>query len=552
MKLQRNRIAVSSGMSVVLAFGVLAGCMNDSSEPPTGESAPPAEQNEDTSGLADGGVTHPEGYPITKEPITIKAAVMYSSLRPEMDTTAIWEYVAKKTNINLEIEVLKDRDKADLMFASGDFPDLLMNVGINANQMTNAAEGGNFVELKPLLEQYAPTWNRFLEENKLVYNASLATDGKLYSLPYIDFAPFDRNLRDQWIVMDSWLKELNLPIPKTAEEFKNALKAIKANAGQGTIPADVIPYYFYFDGYVGGQFDIYGSFGVYITSADYVVVENGVVKDQSTNPAIKEPLKYLRDLYAEGLIPPEVFTDDFNTYASKISSIPPIVGSYHSYANRQPDLGAPMGPLDTGNGRKPLMRSQAYVPGPAHTAIITKNNKYPVATVRLLEAIATDTELGLTISRGTKGIVWDIDNEGKAFQHFWEESPDKMAEHAGDLGLHNSFVALKGQTFYEEVWKELSYDTVNSRAWAYENVYKDVVMPNDMVYVEGALGPDDIAMLNQYRTDLTNYRKAVFADFITGKQDIDANWDAYVEQMNNLGLEPFIALRQKAYEVMAK
>lgn len=535
------------GLSGVMMFSLLTGC-SKSEELGNAGNTPLKE----VDGLADGGMTNLEGYPITKEPITIKAVIPYNALRPNMDTTEIWKYVAEKTNINVEVEVLKDAEKIDLMFASNDFPDLIMGVGMNPNQMTSAIEGGEFVEMKPLIEKYAPTWNRFMEEQKLVYNGSLAANGKLYGLPYIDFAPFDRNLRDQWIIMDSWLKELKLPIPKTTEEFKNTLKAIKDNAGKGSIPSDVIPYYFSFDNYVGGQIDIYGSFGVYITNADYLYVANGVVKDQSTNPLIKEPLKYLRELYQMGLIPPEVFTDDWNTYASKISSIPPIVGSYHSYANRQPELGTAMGPLDSGNGQKPFIRSQAYVAGPANTAVITKNNKYPVATVRLMEAIATDLELELTVSRGVKGTLWDFDNEGKAYQLFWEESPDKMTANSGKLGLHNSFVALKDQDFYANKWKELSYDQKNTRAWAYEHVYKDAVMPNEMVYVEGALDADDVSMVNQYRTDLTNYRKAVFADFITGKQDIDAQWDAYVKQMHNLGLEKFVELRQKAYDLMVK
>jgi len=543
MKREKSRFIMNIGLSGALVISMLAGC-SKGEEAGNGASNLTAE----VDGMADGGMTNLEGYPITKEPITIKAVIPFNPLRPNSDTTDIWKYVAEKTNIKVEVEVLKDQEKVDLMFASNDFPDLLLGVGIR----DTAVEGGEFVEMKPLIEKYAPTWNRFMEEQKLVYNGSLAADGKLYGLPYIDFAPFDRNLRDQWIIMDSWLKELNLPIPKTTEEFKNTLKAIKDNAGKGTIPSDVIPYYFSFDNYVGGQMDIYGSFGVYVTSPDYLFVDKGVVKDQSTNPAIKEPLKYMRELYQMGLIPPEVFTDDWNSYASKISSNPPVVGVYHSYANRQPELGTAMGPLDSGNGSKPLIRSQAYVAGPANTAIITKNNKYPAATARLMEALATDLDLELTVSRGEKGILWDYDSEGKAYQLFWEESPDKMAEHKNKLGLHNSFVALKDQDFYNSKWKELSYEQKNTRGWAYEHVYKDVVMPNEMIFVEGAMNPDDVSMMNQYKGDLTNYRKAMFADFITGKQDIDAQWDAYVKQMQSLGLEKFVELKQKAYDLMVK
>ena len=549
MQKRQIRSVLAFLAAAALSFSMLAGCGQSSNSSSTSSSQPDGSA---ATGLDEGGVTNAEGLPITSEPITLKAAVKYNAVFPDMGESNIWKTVAEKTNITLDLEVLKDADKVDLMFASGEFPDLLMGVGASANQITNAVDGGYFVELEPLLEQYAPTWYQLMQANPLVYNSSLATDGKLYSLPYLDFDPASRNLRDQWIVMKSWLDELNLPVPTTTGEFKDTLAAIKENAGKGSIPAEVTPFYFLFDSYIGGQFDIYGSFGVYITSADYIYVDNGVVKDQATNPAIKEPLKYLKELYSAGLIPPEVFTDDWNTYAAKISSNPPVIFSYGSYTNRQTDIGISIKPLDSGNGSTPLMRSQAYTPAPANAAIITVNNKYPVATTRLFEAIATDTDLKLTVGRGTKGIVWDYDDAGKAYSIFWEESQDLWTANTKDLGAQNSFVGLFDTNFYENVWTDVTADTENSRAWAYYNVYQDCVMPNEMVYVSGSLSTDDTNMLNQYSTDLSSYRKSTFADFITGKQDIDAAWDAYVAKMKELGLDEFIALKQKGYDLMTK
>lgn len=553
MKRRRYKSIIAVLLTIIMAAQILAGCSKSTEKnKSTDEAKTTNTEQSDSSGLDEGGVTNATGLPIAKEPITIKAVVMANSLLPDMATSNVWKTVAEKTNINLELEILGDAEKVDLMFASGEFPDLLFRTDASANHITTAVDGGSFVEMEPLLEKWAPTWYDFLQKNPLVYNSSLATDGKLYGLPYIDFDPASRNLRDQWIIMKSWLDELNLEVPTTTEEFKNALIAIKNNAGKGTIPSDVIPYYFYFDNYIGGQFDIYGSFGVYITSGDYLYVDNGVVKDQSTNPAIKEPLKYLKELYSLGLIPPEVFTDDWNSYVSKITSNPPIVGSYGSYANRQMDIGTPMKPLDSGNGIKPLMRSQAYTPAPTNVAIITSNNKYPVATTRLLEVLATDTDMKLTVARGTKGIVWDYDENNKAYQIFWEENQELWKQNSKELGAHNCFVGLFDTDFYKNVWKDVNEDVVNSRTWAYYNVYEGNVMPNDMVYVSGSLDQDDSNLLNQYSTDLNSYRKATFADFITGKKDIDKEWDTYVAKMNDLGLKNAIELRQKAYDIVTK
>lgn len=558
MKRRRYKNIIALLLAIILVAQVSTGCGKGTENTPApgtdteNTPVPTASGTEQSGseGLDEGGITNATGLPITKEPITIKAVVKTNVLFPDMATSNVWKTVADATNINLELEVLEDDEKVDLMFASGDFPDLVLSTNASANHMAMAVDGGYFVELEPLLEKYAPAWYEFLQKNPLVYNSSLATDGKLYGLPYTDFDPAARNLRDQWIIMKSWLDELNLEVPTTTEEFKNALLAIKNNAGKGSIPSDVIPYYFLYDSYIGGQFDIYGSFGVYITSGDYLYVDNGVVKDQSTNPAIKEPLKYLKELYGLGLIPPEVFTDDWNNYVSKITSDPAIVGSYGSYINRQMDTATALKPLDSGNGSTPLMRSQAYTPAPANVAIITSNNKYPVATTRLLEMLATDTELKLTVGRGTKGIVWDYDENNKAYSLFWEENQELWRKHSKELGIQNSFPNIFDTNFYENVWKDINIDVPNSRTWAYYNVYEDCVMPNDMVYVSGALDEDDNNMLKLYATDLTNYRKTAFADFITGKQDIDAGWDAYVAKMNELGLKSFVELKQKGYDII--
>lgn len=554
MKRRKNWLALS--LAAALLLSSVTGCSGGSEgSSSAAESAGSSETagssaSSETAEDPDGGATNREGLPIAKEPITITAGIKFDSMRPDKDTTSVWDYVEEKTNIRVDVEIYSDVEKANLMFASRDYPDLIMSSGAASTVLTTAAQAGDFVELEPLLPEWAPTWDAFFQENELCYNGELL-DGKLYSLPYVDFADFDRDLRDQWLFIEPWLEELNLEVPTTTEEFKNALIAVKENAGTGTIPENVVPFYFFFDNYIGGQFDIYASFGVPITSVDYLVVQDGVVKDQSTNPDIKEPLKYLKELYELELIPPEIFTDDWNTYVSKTASDPPIIASYGSFASRQPDMTVPMGPLDAENGKTPYMRSQAYAANVKNAAIISATNPYPIATLRMLEWIVADPEAMVTVNRGAQGVAWDYNEDGKIYELFWEESPDLMSENSKDLGIHNGFIGLWDQNFRENYWYEKTLEDETSRAWAYENYYKDKTMPNEWVYIEGPLSADDTAMANQYKTDLANIRKTAFADFITGRTDIDAGWDAYVDSMKNAGLDQFVELKQKSYDAIA-
>lgn len=49
-------------------------------------------------------------------------------------------------------------------------------------------------------------------------------------------------------------------------------------------------------------------------------------------------------------------------------------------------------------------------------------------------------------------------------------------------------------------------------------------------------------------TDITKYATQMFAAFVTGDSDIDAEWDAYVENLNNMGLQDVIDCYESALE----
>lgn len=526
---------------ITLTLGLISGCGNSEKSAPDKQDVSQTTKS-DSSGESTVAL-NPE------KPLKLKGAILYQALRPNMDTSEIWNYVKEKTGVEIEFTVFKDADQVSLMFASREFPDVAFSVFASASQMTDAAEAGDLIPLNDLIKKHAPTWDSFMNENKLAYKSCLLPDGKLYSLPFVDFAPYDRNIRDQWFINKTWLNELGLQAPTSTLDFKNILQAFKNNAGKGSIPKNVIPYYFTFDSYVGGQMDIYGSFGLNVTNADYLAVESGKVKYQAVNPDIKEPLKYLRELYAEGLIPPEIFTDDSASYFSKVSAKPAMVGSYTSYTNRNLDAFKAMAPVQSPNGKKPFMRRQNYVPGPAYAFMMFKNNPNPEATMAFCEW-AVQYENMMTISRGVKDVVWELTPDGKFKDIFWEESPDKMSANAKKLGLHNSFIAIRDKKFYSDMYVNKFAEQEGTRPWAYENIYKNFLAPEDGNYVGGTLTNEENKLMEQYTTDLSNLRKTKFAEWISGKGDIDAQWDTFVAKNQELNLEKWLELKQKSYDMM--
>lgn len=190
-----------------------------------------------------------QGRGITENPV-----MDYSDMK-------FFKDMEEATGVRFEIEEMSN-EKITLMFATGDFVDVMFGGSFSNSQLEIAANSGSVVELSGLLADNAPTWKKAFDENPMYYAASKFGEDKLYSLPNIRTLDADRGIRDVWWINQKWMDELNLKMPTTLAEFTDILRAFKANAGKGSIPENVMPWYFLTNGIISGQFDFYNTFGV--------------------------------------------------------------------------------------------------------------------------------------------------------------------------------------------------------------------------------------------------------------------------------------------------
>ena len=105
------------------------------------------------------------GYPIVKEPV--KKTIMLRkpaniSDPAEMETL---NYIAKLMNVEIEwIVVGADgwEERVNLMFASGDLPDIIMKGGIK--NLPRVVEDGQLVAIDGLMEEYSTGLKPLLEQ----------------------------------------------------------------------------------------------------------------------------------------------------------------------------------------------------------------------------------------------------------------------------------------------------------------------------------------------------------------------------------------------------
>lgn len=506
----------------------------------TAQTATEAAQ-EDAAG---GGLLNETGYPIVNEPITLKVGVRTGdpSLDGEWaDLTWIQE-LQRISGITFEFVEYADSEAVSLMFASCDYPDISFNVGSD-KQIREAAEGGDLYALDEYIQQYAPNWHNYFEDDKQSKALVTSPDGHIYSLPMIWEDP-DRTLRDIWFINKRWLDELNLDMPTTTDEFYNVLKAFKENAGKGSIPEDVIPFLpLGITSHGSGALDLINSFGVRVSSQRYYVTvdDNGKIEFNFANEAIKEPLKYMRKLVEEDLLPVEFVTISGAEYTTKTRSAEPCVGSFFTNVFVEPieDIVA-LAPLDSGNGKTPMKRG-AVDKVTRNLFTVYKNCQYPEAALRLADLIA-DPEMSLQARYGMiDGHFLDKDEEGHIV--VLTTPPDEMRATSAPC---NKVAFLLTEEMYENVVYEEGSDAFR-RFEARENIYKDYIIPQKNQLPNLMFSAENVDRISELYTDIKGQVDSTFADWMVNG-GIDEGWDEYIAQLEAYGLEEFLSLLQEEYD----
>ena len=106
--------------------------------------------------------------------------------------------------------------------------------------------------------------------------------------------------------------------------FLDAMRAFKNGDPNGNGKADEIPFVV-----MRLWQEVYISLGQMMGPFGYTYgyqIEDGKVIDPRLLPEYKDGIKFLRQLWTEGLMDPELFTQDTPTYRAKAQAQPPVYG----------------------------------------------------------------------------------------------------------------------------------------------------------------------------------------------------------------------------------
>lgn len=552
-------------------------------------------------------------YPVANGDVTIKVMLPVNDATVvEADQKWFWTWWPQASGVNFEVEQVLSSglgERKNLMFASADLPDLMMDLGLSTNEMmTYGAAEGLLLNTKPYITNAEIMPNlAFLIETYPISLANItAADGNSYTMPWYvnQLGLYGEETRA--FIDVARLDALGLEIPKTLDELIDAVYKMK-EADPTCIPiggsmknSNPSTYLLNAFGFLGNG----GNWGLGIT------VRDGEAVIPAGDPLYKEYLTLMNKFYTDGIIMEDYFTADGTAVNAAMSE-----GKLGIY---------PFVPFTVTPNKEDWIHYESIIPLTSEWQeeaewlaynqfsgsglFISAETEYAEIICKLIDFFYSDfgyyylrqgpladhpdtlgmwngwstgykkDEAGNTLynpygSPITTSVYPDVDS-GKYTDNYdamYHHTPVSFsfgnngiaahlsAELGFDVGIATAarFKGLGFQTaedwnLWKETWKidfenPKYFDLDTTEGW-----FRHSMMVNVTPYVTTGFpaivyyAEEDSLAMNEYQTVLADYIEGEMAKFITGARSLD-EFDAYIEEIEALGFREWEQYYKDAY-----
>ncbi len=488
-----------------------------------------------------------------KDKVTLKFITGSSPLAPkDPNDKLIYQRLEEETGVHIDWTNYSSdfAEKRNLDISSGDLPDAIHNDSASDVELVKWAKQGVIIPVEDLIDQYMPNLKKILDENPEYRALMTAPDGHIYSFPWIEELGEGKesihSVNDMAWINTDWLKKLNLEMPTTTDELVKVLEAFKTQDPNGNGKADEIPMSFI---NASGNEDfklLFGAFGIGDNDDHLVVGNDGVVDFTADNPEYKEGVKFIRQLQEKGLLDPEAFEQDWNTYIAKggehqygvyFTWDKANVSGFNDSYDVLPVLAGP-------SGKKHVARTNG-MGFSRDRMVITSANKNLELTAKWIDAQYAPLQ-SVQNNWGTYGDdsqqnIFEFDKASNSLKHLplAGTAPGELrqkTEVGGPLAILDSY--------YGNVTT-----MPDDAAWRLDILKKTYVpyMNNDAIYPRVFMEEEDLDKLAQIEADMNDYIYRKRAEWIVNG-NIDKEWDDYLKELDKYGLSDWLAIKQKYYD----
>lgn len=570
-KLVRKLLSVTVALTMVLG---MVGCGSDSkettddaakseaTEASTQEAAGTEEASQDVAEgetvFDENGISGKGQLPISKENIELDVFVSQISYISDIDQNQTTITLQDETNVTLNLTMVPEenaKEKLNLMFMSGDYPDVIIGAYIltAADVITYGTEEGILIPLNDLIDDYCVNIQQRWEESPGLKEDMTSPDGNIYGIPSIDSS--GRGHTDVgyklWI-NTTWLDAVGLDMPTTTDEFRTVLEAFKNEDPNGNGIADEIaftgttytdcalPYYNLINAF--GYYNRNGVDGGYY-------LKDGEVQTMYDQDYLKDALEYISGLYADGLIDPAAFSQG-DTELQAIGNDPDAVRIGVA-------AGTHLGVFMDNNDQERASQYEAMLPleGPdgynqipynksldaaRYSFAITDKCENPEVAIKIMDLFCGE-EWSVIGQVGEQGVEWDYADEGMVTA-LGEQATYKYLD--SDRTSEEKTSYCWGWTWraIEPAWKTMFAvegdirDPLNYEAFLLQQTEKFKPYAADVDVIPNLqMDADTATEFSTLTTMIDDYVDQAIVEFIVGDRDIEKDWDAYLADLERLG-----------------
>ncbi|MEN6316741.1 MAG: DUF3502 domain-containing protein [Clostridiaceae bacterium] len=534
------RKALTTSLALILTAVMMCSCAGSPSSPSKNASSSVQSASGDTSSQE----KYTPSYPIVADKISVKGAVIGENIdisQPRL----VWQKLEEITNIHVDWEVVS-KDALAVFLASNNWPDFFQRTWdpINNTYINDyGVMGGRFANYQDYL-QYMPNLQQTFKDYPDARKVVTETNGAIYQLPYIG--------KDCTAVVarmyyrEDTLKAAGCQVPATVDEFHDVLAKLKEyNKGAAPLADD------------REQF-LWASFGTG-KNLDFEDDGTGKVIFNRISEQYKLYLKYMNQLYSEGLLHKEYLTLDNATKLSLAAEGLIVFG--HEGLNNLAEDAFKSGKVEL-NQLAPLtskydktqnvMGWQFCQPG---GLLINSECKYIKELCRMFDVMFATKEVvkgtgmdGTAFVYGPEGTSWKWANSSHTEYEFILPKEFEGKKAFGTYIYENLNFADLGR--FDEFANATTATEGNNKA-RQQGFVKNLVPYSETAPFPGSylkFTEEEQGIIDDAYTTIDTYVKEMKGKFITGVMNVDTEWNDYISKINGMGLDKILKAYQAAYD----
>jgi ABC-type glycerol-3-phosphate transport system substrate-binding protein len=477
----------------------------------------------------------------------------------------IWDqFVADlaKNGIKPELTLIM-RDQMPTAFqtllASGRINDYdwIAPVAVDERTRLSLVEQGRLAPLNKAIQQYSDgrAKDYYFNNPQSIKYAKIDTleDGNFYwltqnSYSWLEDTSVPWGVAMLGLIRQDWLDQLGFPMPKTPDEFYNALAAFQQRDVNGNGLKDeiaLVPE----EGFGLGIPQWFGL-GSEIVSA----IDNKAVSPWYQS-GVKDFFTYMNRLYRAGLV--QITKESGEKAANRVGYLTSYAGEFWE----EPNINVPAGAAKAYYNPVVIQALPNIPPRVFHSEYgysvfwgssmqsVPANSKNMEKAVTLIDYLVSE-DFFILVNRGIKGYNYDGDPYGTFTTYSGSEGIDQVTNPSGIFRGWEALFPNYSRTDRADEYTRLQntakeygltveirkdfYDGFNSNRWPF------VVGSEAVLAFPTAKEVERIAAISP---DLNTYSNELIAALIMGEKSLD-NWDSYIADLKRLGLDELISIFQ--------